>query len=742
MVGKEYVILEKARIKNNVKTIRKTKKRFISILTMAFLGVGFYSGLVATSPDMLESLDSFADTSHLFDIRVVSTLGLEDEDVTSIEEIEGVEKAFGIKTKDTIVLLEEKEKIAKVIGYQEEINTPVIIAGRNIENTKECLLDAHYNITESAENYIGKKIVLVNEEKNENEEFLFKERELEIVGVVQSPIYIAKDRGNTNIGNGSIDLFVYCQNENIKLDYYTEIGVTVEGAKEEQTDSTEYLARINPVYQKVEEIKQEREQVRYHSLVAKANEKVDEAQKEYDTEKQKVETDMQEAESKINEAEETIQNSEKKIQRSERELQEQEQKTKQQFLEAESKIQEAEKEIEHNRINLENAKQELESKKEEAQNGIKQIEKNLSIAGETLETLQKQKEQMQQIGADTTKIEAEIIKLQETITQLERQKGEIQRQLTEAETKIIEAETQIKNGNAEIEKQKETLEKSKVIANNEIKNGKAKIASGKEELEKGKRELTSNRQKFQEAREEAEVKLKEAQEEIDKARQEIKNIEKAKWYIQDRKDNTGYTNIFDAIKTMNNIANVFPIIFYLVSVLISLTSMTRMIEEERIEIGTLKALGYTNLSIISKYMLYAFMACSIGGILGMSIGFYLLPSIVWKIYSMLYTLPKFYLSYRFDIGFIGTLIAFLCIGGATIFVAYKELRETPSSLMRPKPPKNRKEDSIRKALFFMEENELFTKSHSKKYIPIQKKSNHYHCRNCRMYRINANRLWH
>lgn len=742
MVAKEYFILEKARIKNNVKTIKKTKKRFISILTMAFLGVGFYSGLVATSPDMLDSLDSFADTSHLHDISIISTLGLETEDVTSIESIEGVEKALGMKTKDTIVLLEEKEKIAKVIGYEEEMNTPVIIAGRNIENTKECLIDAHYNIAERAEDYIGKKIILVNEEKNENEEFLFKERELEIVGVVQSPIYIAKDRGNTNIGNGSIDFFLYCQNENINLDYYTEIGVTVKGAKETQTDSTEYLARIEPVYQKIEEIKQEREQGRYNSLVAKANEKVDEAQKEYEEEKEKVETDLQEAENKINEAEKNIQNSEKRIQRSERELQEQEQNTKQQFLEAESKIQEAEKEIEYHKITLEKAKQELESKKEEAQNGIKQIENNLSIVNITLETLEKQKEQMQQMGADTTKIEAEIIKLQETITELERQKEEIKRQLTEAEKQILDAETQIKNGNSEIEKQKNTLEKSKAVANNEIKNGKAKIASGKEELEKGKVELTSNRQKFQEAKEEAEVKLQEAQEEINKARQEIKNIEKAKWYIQDRKDNTGYTNIFDAIKTMNNIANVFPIIFYLVSVLISLTSMTRMIEEERIEIGTLKALGYTNLSIISKYMLYAFMACSIGGILGMSIGLYLLPSIVWKMYSMLYTLPKFYLFYRFDIGLMGTLIAFLCIGGATIFVAYRELKETPSSLMRPKPPKNRKENSIRKDILFMEEDELFTKSYCKKYISIQKKSNYYHCRNCRMYWFNVNRFWY
>ena len=138
---------------------------------------------------------------------------------------------------------------------------------------------------------------------------------------------------------------------------------------------------------------------------------------------------------------------------------------------------------------------------------------------------------------------------------------------------------------------------------------------------------------------------------------------------------------------MKNISKIFPVIFYLVAILISLTSMTRMIEEERIEIGTLKALGYTNLQIISKYILYAFLACIIGGFLGMTVCFYILPKIVWTLYSMVYTMPHFYMTYRLSIGLMGILIAFICIGGATLIVAYRELKEMPSVLMRPKAPK-------------------------------------------------------
>lgn len=181
--------------------------------------------------------------------------------------------------------------------------------------------------------------------------------------------------------------------------------------------------------------------------------------------------------------------------------------------------------------------------------------------------------------------------------------------------------------------------------------------------------------------------MQEAQEELNKAKEDVKKIEKGKWYIQDRTDNTGYINIFDAIKTMSNISKIFPVIFYFVAVLISLTSMTRMIEEERVEVGTLKALGYTNIQIILKYVIYALLASVVGGILGMSVGFYLLPAIVWSLYSMIYTIPTFCYTYRIGLGLIGIMIAFVCIGGTTIFVASQELKQMPSVLMRPKAPK-------------------------------------------------------
>ena len=589
--------MKKSLIKNSFKEISKTKRRFLSILIMAFLGVGFYSGLVACSPDMQDSLDKYVDKSNMYDIDVISTLGLTDEDINAIKEIDGVETAYGIQSKDTFINLNDKESICKVIEYNENINKPEVIYGRLPENSDECLLDE------------GKTIKIENEDLDENDNPIFTQKELKIVGIVDSPLYISSERGSSSLGSGNISLYIYCKEDVIDLDYYTEIAVQVKGAKELVTNSDEYLAVVNPVIQKIEMIKEERQEARYNSLVNDANKKIDDAQKEYDDKKAEADQELSDAEQKINDAKNELDNSENKLNKSEKELNQKEKDVAKQFETAEQQIEQYENQI------------------------------NAMIA---------------QIGMETPEITAQEIKTQ------------------------------------------------KNTANNQIANGRKEIEDGRKKIKDARKELEENEQEYNDKKAEAEEKLADAQSKIDDARADITKIEKAKWYIQDRTDNTGYSNIFDAIKTMKNISKIFPVIFYLVAILISLTSMTRMIEEERIEIGTLKALGYTNLQIISKYILYAFLACIIGGFLGMTVCFYILPKIVWTLYSMVYTMPHFYMTYRLSIGLMGILIAFICIGGATLIVAYRELKEMPSVLMRPKAPKKRKKNFHGKNYFFME----------------------------------------
>lgn len=594
-------MMKKSLFKNNLKSIHKTKRRFISILVMAFLGVGFFSGLVATSPDMLDSLDKYADSSNLYDINIMSTLGLTDDDITALQALDRVENAYGIQTKDSISKIDDKESICKVIEYNEKVNTPVIVAGRNIENENECLIDpAVVRTGEGAERYIGKKIVLENNDLDSDDKPIFTKKEFEIVGIAETPVYISNERGNTSIGNGTVSFYIFTKDV-INMDYYTGVYVTAKDAKETVTNSDEYLSIINSVTSEIEAIKETRENARYKSLVDEATKKVNDAQKEFDDKQQDVEAELQDAENQIKNAENQITSSERKIQNGENELNAQIEQANAQFASAKAQLENAEKQL-------------------------------------------------------------EVAPLEDSVKEAQK---------------------------AELLKQKQALEASQKEAEAKFEQAKTEIANSKAEIRKAKSKLSSSKAEFEDKKQEAQDKLNEAQVKIDDAKNEISKIEKCKWYIQDRLDNSGYNNIFDAIKTMSNISKMFPVIFYIVAVLISLTSMTRMIEEERIEIGTLKALGYTNVQIISKYIIYSLLACIIGGTLGMVVGLYLLPNIVWALYAMIYNIPKFYCSFRFDIGLLGIVISFICIGGATILVAVKELKQMPSVLMRPKPPKKR-----------------------------------------------------
>ena len=594
-------MMKKSLFKNNLKSIHKTRRRFISILVMAFLGVGFFAGLVATSPDMLDSLDKYADSSNLYDINIISTLGLTNDDITAFQALDGVENAYGIQTKDSISKIDDKESICKVIEYNENVNTPVIVAGRNIENENECLIDpAVVRTGKGVEEYIGKKIILENDDLDSNDNPIFTQKEFEIVGIAETPVYISNERGNTSIGNGTVSFYIFTKDV-INMDYYTGVYVTAKGAKETVTNSDEYLSIINSVTSEIEAIKETRENARYQSLVDEATAKVNDAQKEFDDKKQEVENELQDAENQIKNAENQIASSERKIQNGEKELNTQIEQANAQFASAKAQLENAEKQL-------------------------------------------------------------EVAPLEDTVKEAQK---------------------------AELLKQKQALETSQKEAEAKFEQAKTEIANNKAEIRKAKSKLSSSKAEFEDKKQEAQNKLNEAQAKIDDAKNEISKIEKCKWYIQDRLDNSGYNNIFDAIKTMSNISKMFPVIFYIVAVLISLTSMTRMIEEERIEIGTLKALGYTNVQIISKYIIYSLLACIIGGTLGMVVGLYLLPNIVWALYSMIYNIPKFYCSFRFDIGLLGIIISFICIGGATVLVAINELKQMPSVLMRPKPPKKR-----------------------------------------------------
>ena len=691
--------MKKALLKDSFKEIKKSYKRFLSILLMALLGVGFFCGLRASSPDMKATIDSYFDKCNFFDIQVLSTLGLTDDDIKALEEIEGIEKAYPVFSKDVKLIENNLEYILNLTTLTNEINKVKIVQGEEPKNSNECLVEDSL-LTDLNKN-IGDTIN-IQEELKEDEEASLVNTELKIVGAIQSPMYISRERGTSSLGSGKIDYYIYVPDSNISSDVYTSIYAKVASAKELNTTADEYTELIDSVKEKIEQIEDTQKQRRYDELIGEANQKLDDAQKELDTEKA-------DAESKIQEAEDEINSNEKKLNDAQSELNSNKTKANNEFAKAKEEIENAKK-------TLDESKKELETKKAEAEEGFKQAEEQKASLEEQLATLtagltelqtRKQEiedaiknqgeymteEQLAEAKYQLSYIEGQISELEQNKTKLEAGIQEIKNQISSGKTELETAENQINNGYKEIEENEKTLNSQINQTNKELEDAQNEINSGKEEIEEAKQTLEESKQEFNEKITEAESKL------ID-AREEVAEIEKPEWYIWDRNDNQGYSSYISDSDNMSKIANVFQAVFFIIAALISLTSMTRMVEEQRGIIGTLKALGYSSISISVKYILYATLATVIGAIIGMNIGFQFLPRIVISLYQMMYPyVSEHVIEFNYFYAGLGLGLISICNIGATIYAVQKELKSTPAELMRPKAPKSGKRVLLEKITF-------------------------------------------
>ena len=446
--------------------------------------------------------------------------------------------------------------------------------------------------------------------------------------------------------------------ENIDSDLATSACIRVLGAEKEFLGTSRYDKKIQEASTQIEAIAEERRKLRYEELIGEATDKVEEAQQELDGEKAK-------AEDKIREAEQEIDQAEKDIAKAEKEPKEQENKASTEFEKAETEWKKQE--------------EQYNTKKAEAEDGFSQ-------AGEQKANLEKQKETLEQqlslLQEAEKKVDA-ITKpiLQAQIAQVQAGLKEVNGGITTIDTMVQTGRQELANGRKQLDQAKQTLETEKKKAEKEIENGKQKIADAKQEIQEGKQELADNRKEF-------ETTIAEAQDKLDDARAKIQEIKYPKWYIQDRKDVLqGYNELVQEAESIDNISRVFPIIFFAVATLMSLTSMTRMIDEERTQIGTLKALGYSKAKIAQKYVFYATEATVAGNLFGIGVGFYILLPIIISACLTGYSVPEAMILLDWKIAIVGFLLSVICIVGGAIYTIARRLKDTPAELMRPEAPK-------------------------------------------------------
>lgn len=698
-------------LKDIFREIKISLGRFLSILCIVAIGVAFFAGIKASAPDMKNSADTYFDKYNVQDIQVYSTIGLTKKDVAAIKKIKGVKSVQPSFSMDTLSQIDSTQMVIKVISYgiDQKMNKIRVVEGRMPERENECLVEAS-----SATNklygtfHIGDTIKLQSGTDEALSKSL-KHTKYIIVGTCYNPNYLSYEKGSSNIGSGTVNSFIYIQNTNVLKDYYTEVDVCVKGAKDLDCYSDEYFDVVDPVLKKIKKISNKQIDARIQSYQSELDEKKQEATDKF----KDAENQFNAAQNKIDSGLSEIQSNELKLQNSKDQINQgwNEYYANLQLLDNIPTLQNAIAQIEESEKKL----PELLSQKEQVENGLQQINAEgdlntkrtliqnaidfIDIALKKLENypdssdaetirikLNEKKELLQgqlslidQAIAKKAELEAILPQIQSGIEQIQAgvaKKAELQSQLNQllnAKNELNNAYVSLINGQAQYE------------------DGVSKIEDAKNELNKSIEQLTLSKAEFNIQKHDALRELSDAQLEIDKM--------EGKWIVLDRNSHYSYRDYGACADRMDGIAKVFPVFFFLVAALVCMTTMTRMVDEQRNEMGTLKALGYSKLQIASKYIIYALIASILGSILGCSLGMYLFPTVIFNAWNTLYNIDQ--IKFLFQPGLI--LLASGSVTGitllATLYSIYSELIEMPSQLMRPKAAKAGKKILLERITF-------------------------------------------
>lgn len=698
-------------LKDIFREIKISLGRFLSILCIVAIGVAFFAGIKASAPDMKNSADTYFDKYNVQDIQIYSTIGLTKKDVAAINKIKGVKSVQPSFSMDTLSQIDSTQMVIKVISYgiDQKMNKVRVVEGRMPERENECLVEAS-----SATNklygtfHIGDTIKLQSGTDEALSKSL-KHTKYKIVGTCYNPNYLSYEKGSSNIGSGTVNSFIYIQNTNVLKDYYTEVDVCVKGAKDLDCYSDEYFDVVDPVLKKIKKISNKQINARIQSYQSELDEKKQEATDKF----KDAENQFNDAQNKIDSGLSEIQSNELKLQNSKDQINQgwNEYYANLQLLDNIPTLQNAIAQIEESEKKL----PELLSQKEQVENGLQQINAEgdlntkrtliqnaidfIDIALKKLENypdssdaetirikLNEKKELLQgqlslidQAIAKKAELEAILPQIQSGIEQIQAgvaKKAELQSQLNQllnAKNELNNAYVSLINGQAQYE------------------DGVSKIEDAKNELNKSIEQLTLSKAEFNIQKHDALRELSDAQLEIDKM--------EGKWIVLDRNSHYSYRDYGACADRMDGIAKVFPVFFFLVAALVCMTTMTRMVDEQRNEMGTLKALGYSKLQIASKYIIYALIASILGSILGCSLGMYLFPTVIFNAWNTLYNIDQ--IKFLFQPGLI--LLASGSVTGitllATLYSIYSELIEMPSQLMRPKAAKAGKKILLERITF-------------------------------------------
>lgn len=704
--------MNKSIIKLTKREISSSLGRYLAIFAIIALGAGLFVGLRLSRPDFLETYNDYTHETNFYDFRLVSTLGLTDDDLAEVKKLDGVKLAEGAVGADFLFnTADEDNLIMMAQSIPENVNQIKLKAGRMPEKANECLADPDMYSKDD----IGSTIKL-SKDNSEQTFDTFAYDEYTIVGLADSVLYINMERGSSTLGNGSVKGYIYIPMDGFSTDYYTDIYVCVDS--EGYVYSDEYEQSTKKYVDGLEKFMSERAVIRRDAIIDDAMSQLDDAKKQYedgkaqyDAAKAKYDAGYAEYVQKKSDTEAQLEQARKEIENAE-------------SMMGNSSV------IDQKQAELDAAKAELDKGQAEYERGLQQFNAKAKLAyGAVDEQIAYYENRISDKQNDIAAQNAEIESLNAQLAEAQANGDSLKARLIE--WKIKTANDRISLDNADIERYNERLEvhrqkraevdaelepyrKQLEDAKAQLDSGYAQIAAGQAELDaaremisSGGAQLEAAKKQYEQGKAEAERGFAEAEKELasgkaqldtakaeldkgaaelDSAEKQIKNINHADTYVLDRDTNAGYVCFESDTNVVQSVASVFPVFFFLVAALVCLTTMTRMIADQRTQIGIMKALGYSSGAIIGKYMFYSGSATVLGSIFGIAAGSFAFPAIVWFGYGLIYNLSGLTFTMNWPLALGITAANLLVTLLVTWYCCAKELKCAPADLIRPKAP--------------------------------------------------------
>jgi len=662
--------------KSTLREIKTSLARYLAIFAITALGVGFFAGLKDTKASMLYTADAYLRETNFYDYMILSSYGIDEESVELALATEDVTGAEASKQVDAIVDIGgEREETLKAISLPDKLNMLTVVEGRLPENDNECVMDS-YTIT-GGDYEIGGKVT-ISENNDDDTLDSFKVKEFTIVGTVNTPIYMDYQRGSTTIGNGTLDTFFFIPEGAFDTDYYTALYLTLEG--DEYIFSDEMNDKLDSHEDPMEDLAERITAARRETAMSEAQDKLDEKTAEYEDGLAEYQSEKADAEKELDNAQDEIDSG------------------KSQIKSARKKLNSTISELKSNKMQIADGIKQAEASRESA---VAQAVSQAETEAEKQATAAVDAELASQKEQTKSQLDAALAAGQMTEEQYNAQLAAAQA--------AIDAQRDSAVASAVATAKKQASEKATKAANDAIDStiadlksklaqvedglsqaeaGLAELNSKQAELNKAQRTLNSKRAEAEAEFADAEAELEEAKEKIDDAQDEIDEMETGNSYALSRNDNDGYSSFDSNSDILDNIAKIFPVFFFLIAALVCMTTMTRMIDEQRTQIGVLKALGYSNKSILGKYLSYSGSASLLGALFGFFVGIKVFPSVIWHAYTMMYAFTdEIDIVLDRKLGALSVGAAILCAIVATWASISADFKVAPANLIRPKTPK-------------------------------------------------------